>query len=95
MTSKMLPTRKSPCTLAVASVSSTYLTNINRSINIGIVIESTVGNFWLVGTAVEHNHLYNYQLVSTKNIFASMLQTETPYYQPTPNAVKPFPLLPL
>ncbi len=44
-----------------------------------IDIESTVGTFWLVGTAVEHNHLYNYQFANTKNIFASMLQTETPY----------------
>ncbi|KAI1654746.1 glycoside hydrolase family 55 protein [Daldinia decipiens] len=59
----------------------------------GLLIESTVGNFWLVGTAVEHNNLYNYQFVGTKNIFASMLQTETPYYQPTPDATKPFPVV--
>ncbi|KAI4859463.1 glycoside hydrolase family 55 protein [Hypoxylon rubiginosum] len=59
----------------------------------GLLIESTVGNFWLLGTAVEHNHLYNYQLAGTKNIFASMLQTETPYYQPTPNAIEPFPVV--
>lgn len=32
----------------------------------------------------------NYQFAGTKNIFASMLQTETPYYQPTPNAIQPF-----
>ncbi|KAI1502122.1 pectate lyase superfamily protein-domain-containing protein [Biscogniauxia marginata] len=59
----------------------------------GLYIESTVGTFWLVGTAVEHNHLYNYQFANTKNIFASMFQTETPYYQPTPNAVEPFPVV--
>lgn len=59
----------------------------------GLLIESTVGNFWLVGTAVEHNNLYNYQFVNTKNIFASMLQTETPYYQPTPDATTPFPVV--
>ncbi|KAL7622562.1 hypothetical protein AAE478_008069 [Parahypoxylon ruwenzoriense] len=59
----------------------------------GLYIESTVGTFWLVGTAVEHNHLYNYQLANTKNIFASMLQTETPYYQPTPDAKEPFPVV--
>ncbi|KAI1371077.1 glycoside hydrolase family 55 protein [Hypoxylon crocopeplum] len=59
----------------------------------GLLIESTVGNFWLVGTAVEHNNLYNYQLVNTKNIFASMLQTETPYYQPLPDATQPFPVV--
>ncbi|KAI0813037.1 glycoside hydrolase family 55 protein [Xylaria sp. FL0064] len=58
----------------------------------GLYIESTVGTFWLVGTAVEHNHLYNYQFANTQNIFASMFQTETPYYQPTPDATKPFPI---
>ncbi|KAI0434204.1 putative exo-beta-1,3-glucanase [Xylaria sp. FL1042] len=58
----------------------------------GLYIESTVGTFWLLGTAVEHNHLYNYQFANTKNIFASMFQTETPYYQPTPDATKPFPI---
>ncbi|CAJ2505150.1 Uu.00g125440.m01.CDS01 [Anthostomella pinea] len=57
----------------------------------GLYIESTVGTFWLIGTAVEHNALYNYQFANTKNVFASMFQTETPYYQPTPNALTPFP----
>ncbi len=32
----------------------------------GLYIESTVGTFWLYGTAVEHNHLYNYQFANTK-----------------------------
>ncbi|KAH9885496.1 pectate lyase superfamily protein-domain-containing protein [Xylariomycetidae sp. FL2044] len=59
----------------------------------GLYIESTVGTFWLVGTAVEHNHLYNYQFANTKNVFVSMFQTETPYYQPTPNAIEPFPVV--
>ncbi|OTA98252.1 glycoside hydrolase family 55 protein [Hypoxylon sp. CI-4A] len=59
----------------------------------GLFIESTVGTFWLIGTAVEHNNLYNYQFANTKNIFASMLQTETPYYQPTPDATTPFPVV--
>ncbi|KAI0187568.1 pectate lyase superfamily protein-domain-containing protein [Xylaria flabelliformis] len=59
----------------------------------GLYIESTVGNFWLVGTAVEHNHLYNYQFANTKNIFVSMFQTETPYYMPLPDATKVFPII--
>ncbi|KAI1336987.1 pectate lyase superfamily protein-domain-containing protein [Xylariaceae sp. FL0016] len=59
----------------------------------GLYIESTVGTFWLVGTAVEHNHLYNYQFANTKNVFVSMFQTETPYYQPQPNAIDPFPVV--
>ncbi|KAI1325739.1 glycoside hydrolase family 55 protein [Xylariaceae sp. FL0255] len=58
----------------------------------GLYCESTTGTFWLYGTAVEHNHFYNYQFANTKNIFASMLQTETPYYQPLPDATKVFPV---
>ncbi|KAI8631351.1 glycoside hydrolase family 55 protein [Xylariaceae sp. FL1651] len=58
----------------------------------GLYIESTVGTFWLVGTAVEHNHLYNYQFANTKNVFASMFQTETPYYMPLPAATAVFPI---
>lgn len=57
----------------------------------GLYIESTAGSFWLVGTAVEHHVLYQYQLADTVNIFASQLQTETPYFQPLPNALVPFP----
>lgn len=56
----------------------------------GLFIESTAGSFWLVGTAVEHHTLYQYQIAGTTNIFASQLQTETPYFQPLPNALEPF-----
>ncbi|KAK8111429.1 uncharacterized protein PG998_007886 [Apiospora kogelbergensis] len=56
----------------------------------GVYIESTEGRFWLMGTASEHHVLYNYQFSNTKNIFASELQTETPYFMPTPNALVPF-----
>ncbi|KAI1827017.1 glycoside hydrolase family 55 protein [Xylaria intraflava] len=59
----------------------------------GLYVESTAGTIWLYGTAVEHNHLYNYQFANTKNIFASMFQTETPYYMPFPDATKPFPIV--
>ncbi|EGO54163.1 hypothetical protein NEUTE1DRAFT_87296 [Neurospora tetrasperma FGSC 2508] len=57
----------------------------------GLYIESTSGTFWLYGTGSEHHVLYQYQLSSTQNIFMGMIQTETPYYQPTPNALVPFP----
>lgn len=56
----------------------------------GLYIESTSGTIWLVGTAVEHHVLYNYQFANTKNIYASQLQTETPYFQPSPNSLVPF-----
>lgn len=58
----------------------------------GLYIESTQGTFWLVGTAVEHHVLYQYQFADTTNIFATQLQTETPYFQPLPLATVPFPV---
>lgn len=63
---------------------------VNQANHIKTVIESENGPFWLVGGASEHFHLYQYQFVNTKNIFAAMLQTETPYYQPLPDAIEPF-----
>ncbi|KAL7928405.1 glycoside hydrolase family 55 protein [Trichoderma chlorosporum] len=56
----------------------------------GLYIESTAGTFWLVGTAVEHHVLYQYQFANTQNIYAGVIQTETPYYQPNPDAPAPF-----
>jgi len=56
----------------------------------GLLIESTVGGLWLVGTSVEHHTLYQYQLTSTKDIYLGFIQTETPYYQPVPSAPAPF-----
>lgn len=58
----------------------------------GLLIESTAGPVWLLATAVEHHVLYNYQFSGTQNIFGSELQSETPYFQPTPNAMVPFPV---
>ncbi|MCJ1421843.1 hypothetical protein MMC32_008210 [Xylographa parallela] len=69
----------------------------NRQLTIyngrGLYIASTAGTFWLVGTAVEHHTLYQYQLANTKNIFMGQIQTETPYYQPNPGASSPFPVV--
>lgn len=56
----------------------------------GLLIESTAGPVWLYGTAVEHHTLYNYQISGAKNVYASQLQTETPYFQPHPNSLSPF-----
>ncbi|CZT47870.1 probable beta-1,3 exoglucanase precursor [Rhynchosporium secalis] len=60
----------------------------------GLSCESAVGNIWLVGTAVEHHVLYQYQFMNTKNIFMGFIQTETPYFQPSPRATLPFPVFP-
>lgn len=66
------------------------LTQITVYAGRGLLIESGAGSIWLVGTAVEHHTLYQYQLSSTKDIFMGQIQTETAYYQPDPPAVLPF-----
>lgn len=55
----------------------------------GVLIESQ-NPVWLVGTASEHNVLYNYQLNNAKNVWMGLIQSETPYYQGNPSAPKPF-----
>ncbi|KAK4561740.1 hypothetical protein LTR86_004419 [Recurvomyces mirabilis] len=57
----------------------------------GLLDESSGGNMWMVGTAVEHHTLYQYQFANTQNLFAGVIQTETPYYQPNPSAPIPWP----
>lgn len=59
----------------------------------GLLIESTKGNIWLVGTSVEHFARVQYNFFRTQNIFAGQIQTETPYYMPNPNARSPFPVV--
>lgn len=44
-----------------------------------------------MGTASEHFVLYQYQFLNTQNIVGAQFQTETPYYQPMPQATSPFP----
>ncbi|KAI1129708.1 glycoside hydrolase family 55 protein [Nemania abortiva] len=58
----------------------------------GLLVESTVGNIWLVGTSVEHHTRYQYLFRNTQNIYAGQIQTETPYFQPNPSARSPYPL---
>jgi hypothetical protein len=47
-------------------------------------------NYRLYGTASEHSVFYQYNFHSASNIYAGMLQTESPYYQPTPPPPAPF-----
>ncbi|KAH8556533.1 exo-beta-1,3-glucanase [Umbelopsis sp. PMI_123] len=56
----------------------------------GLSVESANGPVWMYGTASEHNVLYQYQISNAKNVLMAMIQTETPYYQPVPNAPKPY-----
>lgn len=42
---------------------------------------------WLWANGVEHHGLYQYQFNKAADIFAGFIQTETPYYMPTPDAL--------
>lgn len=55
----------------------------------GLLVESQSPT-WLYGTSSEHAVYYQYNFNRAKNIFAGMIQTESPYYQPTPKAPAPF-----
>ncbi|KAL3486958.1 pectate lyase superfamily protein-domain-containing protein [Aspergillus germanicus] len=55
----------------------------------GMLIESQKAT-WLYGTASEHSVMYQYNFNGARNIFTTFLQTESPYYQPTPNPPAPF-----
>ncbi|KAK4197536.1 family 55 putative glycoside hydrolase [Triangularia verruculosa] len=63
-------------------------TRIDVFVGRGLLIEGS--NIWLVGNAVEHHTLYQYQLVNATDIWMGQIQTETPYYQPNPQAPYPF-----
>lgn len=73
----------------VGSADTTASTQINVFTARGILIESQ-GPTWLYGTSSEHHQLYQYQLSGAKNVYLGHLQTETPYYQPQPNALSPY-----
>ncbi|KIM34208.1 glycoside hydrolase family 55 protein [Serendipita vermifera MAFF 305830] len=56
----------------------------------GILVEGT--DIWLVGTGSEHHLFYQYRFHGAKNVYAGIIQTETPYFQPSPAAPSPFPV---
>lgn len=59
----------------------------------GLLVEAS--NVWLYANGVEHHALYQYQFVNAKNIFGGFIQSETPYWQPTPDAkTQPYPINP-
>ncbi|KAI0861353.1 glycoside hydrolase family 55 protein [Xylaria cubensis] len=55
----------------------------------GALIESQKAT-WLYGTASEHSVFYQYNFNGARNIYTTFLQTESPYYQPTPKPPAPF-----
>ncbi|KAJ2989746.1 hypothetical protein NUW58_g3314 [Xylaria curta] len=55
----------------------------------GMLIESQKAT-WLYGTASEHSVYYQYNFNGARNVFTTFLQTESPYFQPTPSPPFPF-----
>jgi hypothetical protein len=55
----------------------------------GMLIEST-NPVWMYATASEHSVFYQYQFDGARNVYMSVLQAETPYYQSNPAAPAPF-----
>ncbi|PYH94341.1 pectin lyase-like protein [Aspergillus ellipticus CBS 707.79] len=55
----------------------------------GMLIESW-GPTWMYATASEHHVLYQYQMSGARDLFMTMIQTESPYFQPVPKAPTPF-----
>ncbi|KAI9375354.1 pectate lyase superfamily protein-domain-containing protein [Aspergillus egyptiacus] len=55
----------------------------------GLLVESTAPT-WLYGTSSEHAVYYQYNFYKARNVFAGLIQTESPYYQPTPNPPAPY-----
>ncbi|KAI1378301.1 pectin lyase-like protein [Hypoxylon crocopeplum] len=55
----------------------------------GMLIESQ-GPVWLYGVSSEHAQMYQFSLTGASNIYMGHIQTESPYYQPNPNALQPY-----
>ncbi|THH16183.1 hypothetical protein EW146_g4411 [Bondarzewia mesenterica] len=55
----------------------------------GILSESQ-GPVWMIGTSAEHHTLYQYSLSGAANHYMGLIQTETPYFQPSPAPPTPF-----
>lgn len=64
-------------------------TQINIYNGRGVNLEST-NPVWMYGTSSEHSVLYQYQLNKAQNVYMSVIQSETPYFQSNPAAPAPF-----
>ncbi|KAF8736780.1 hypothetical protein AX14_014012 [Amanita brunnescens Koide BX004] len=74
--------------LADHDLDSPNSTQLNVYSGRGILSESA-GPVWMIGTA-EHHVLYQYNLVNARNHYLGLIQTESPYYQPSPAPPFPF-----
>lgn len=55
----------------------------------GALIETTRAA-WFVGSAFEHNTLYQYNVVNARNVYFGLIQVEAPYWQPGPQTPSPW-----
>ncbi|KAK0623773.1 pectate lyase superfamily protein-domain-containing protein, partial [Immersiella caudata] len=65
------------------------MTQVSVYVARGLLVESREA-VWLYGTSSEHATLYQYNFNRASKVFAGMVQTESPYYQPQPKAPAPF-----
>ncbi|KAL4778682.1 pectate lyase superfamily protein-domain-containing protein [Aspergillus varians] len=56
----------------------------------GLLVEATAGT-WLVGTGFEHHTLYQYNFEYAHNVFSTMQQSESAYWQGPGNMLAPSP----
>ncbi|THH31142.1 hypothetical protein EUX98_g3028 [Antrodiella citrinella] len=59
------------------------------------ILSQSRGPVWMIGTGSEHHTLYQYNLTGARDHYMGLIQTETPYYQPSPPAPAPFTIRPL
>ena len=52
----------------------------------GVLVESQ-GPVWMYGTSSEHSQLYNFEFANAQNVYAGVIQSETPYMQSNPTAL--------
>ncbi|KAL6237017.1 hypothetical protein BDW75DRAFT_249492 [Aspergillus navahoensis] len=91
--------------LHLTSTSSAYIENMwawtadhdldgsNRQIistGRGLLVEATAAT-WLVGTGFEHHSLYQYNFEYARNVFSTMQQSESAYWQGPGNMLAPAP----
>ncbi|TFK33474.1 exo-beta-1,3-glucanase [Crucibulum laeve] len=56
------------------------------------VLSESKGPVWMIGTAAEHHVVYQYNFINARDHYIGFMQTETPYFQPGPNAPTPYDL---
>ncbi|KAJ7261316.1 exo-beta-1,3-glucanase [Mycena haematopus] len=54
------------------------------------ILSQSAGPVWMIGTAAEHHTLYQFALLNAATHYLGLIQTETPYYQPSPAPPAPF-----